>query len=257
MQARCKVQGRFRRFRVVWCRPGVRFKEPRFRRARCKVPGVRFKEPLFRRARCKVQGRFRRFRGDLVQARCKVQGRFWRYGVVWRRPGQHVPEVSGWCKVQGSRVPPGWGGVVQRCEVQARFRRLRVRGVLAGSRQVSGFRVVWLVQAECKVQAGFWSGGAGRSKEGSGSSGGPGQVEGSRQVPEVPGGVVTARCKVQGRCRRFRGRFCESCGVVRALKRAPLLGISPELILFLGCHVFSWGFSRREEVCVNLLELSS
>ena len=27
VQARCKVQGRFRRFRVVWCRPGVRFKE--------------------------------------------------------------------------------------------------------------------------------------------------------------------------------------------------------------------------------------
>ena len=55
VQAECKVQGRFWRFRVVWCRPGVVWRRP----------GVRFKEGSggsgVVTARCKVQVRFRRF----------------------------------------------------------------------------------------------------------------------------------------------------------------------------------------------------
>ena len=34
---------------------------------------------------------------------------------------------------------------------------------------------------------------------------GAGQVCGSRKVPEVPGGLVQGRCKVQGRFWTFRG----------------------------------------------------
>ena len=57
-----------------------------------------------------VQGRFRRFRGGLVQARCKIHcGGF---GVMWWRA--RVPEVPEWsgAQVQGSRkVPEVSGGV--------------------------------------------------------------------------------------------------------------------------------------------------
>ena len=64
---------------VVWCRPGVRFKEGL-------QPGVRFKEvpevPGWTGAG-QVRGSRRRLRGGLVQVRCKVQGRFWRFGVDW------------------------------------------------------------------------------------------------------------------------------------------------------------------------------
>ena len=66
VQARCKVKAGFGGSGVVWCRPGVRFKE---------VSGG------LAQARCTVQGRLRRF--QVVQARCKVQGRFRRFGVDW------------------------------------------------------------------------------------------------------------------------------------------------------------------------------
>ena len=99
MQARCKVQGRFRRFRVL-------------------LSQIRFKVPEVSQARCKVQGRFQRFRGGLVQARCKVQGRFRRVQGKARerwfkegsRGSRQVPEVSGWSGKPGVRFKEGSRG---------------------------------------------------------------------------------------------------------------------------------------------------
>ena len=86
----------------------------------------------------------------------------------------------------------GWlrGGLV--CKVQERFRRFRGARFKAGS---GGFGVAW-----CRPGVRF--------KEGSGG--------GSRKVVEVLGWSGQARCKVEGRLRRFRDWSVQRGGLVRA-----------------------------------------
>ena len=77
-------------------------------------------------ARCKVQGRFRTFRGGLVQARCKVQAGWsgagqvygsrqvaeFRGGLVQARKGSGGSGVVQ-ARCKGSRKVPGWSGAGQ------------------------------------------------------------------------------------------------------------------------------------------------